>query len=75
MVVGGPLPLEQIKETEEEENQSALNPAVNLAFLLNSCANHLHDLSMTTGGGGNVDSHFASVNKTAGGGGQGGTAA
>ena len=60
-----PLPLEQIKETEEEENQSALNPhaagAINTSMQSPPTHNGPHNLSHMT----HIESsHFGSVNKT-----------
>lgn len=63
-----PLPLDQIKETEEEENQSALNP--HAAGAINTSMQS-PPTQFGPGGGHNLShmthiesSHFGSVNKT-----------
>ena len=60
-----PLPLEQIKETEEEENQSAFNPHGLATGSIHHPGTHQnpHESSQATTAGGNLESHFASVNK------------
>ena len=60
-----PLPLEQIKETEEEENQSAINPHGLATGSIHHPGTHqnLHESSQATTAGGHLESHFASVNR------------